>query len=170
MTALKILVPVDFSSGSKVSLAYAAALATSLQATVTLFHVYQMPDLMNSIVPGADNTADAEEDRRLAKKWLESLRAEIQKERDVEISVVVEHGSPAGEIVSFSRNGGFEMIVMGTHGRTGLRHLLMGSVAEGVVRRASCPVMTIHLPFPDGTGDENSDRARGSHLLQRPTE
>jgi nucleotide-binding universal stress UspA family protein len=85
------------------------------------------------------------------------------------MSVVVEHGSPAVEIVSFSRNGGFEMIVMGTHGRTGLRHLLMGSVAEGVVRRASCPVMTIHLPFPDGTADD-SDRARGSHLLQRATE
>jgi nucleotide-binding universal stress UspA family protein len=169
ITALKILAPVDFSSGSKVSLRYAAALAKSLQSTMTLFHVYQMPDLMNSIVPGADNTADAEEDRRLAKKWLESLRAEIQKERDVEMTVVVDHGSPAGEIISFSRNGGFDMIVMGTHGRTGLRHLLMGSVAEGVVRRASCPVMTIHLPFPDGTADA-PDRGGVGDLQRRPTE
>lgn len=149
--ALKILAPVDFSSGSKVSVAYAATLAKSLQSTVTLFHVCRTPDLMNSIVPGADNTADAQEDARLATKWLEGLRTELQKEADVEMSVVVDHGSPVGEIISFSRSGGFDMIVMGTHGRTGIGRLLMGSVAEGVVRRASCPVMTIHLPFPEGT-------------------
>jgi nucleotide-binding universal stress UspA family protein len=60
--------------------------------------------------------------------------------------VVVEEGSPAPEIISLSQGGGFDMIVMGTHGRSGLQHVLMGSVAEAVVRRALCPVLTIHLP------------------------
>jgi nucleotide-binding universal stress UspA family protein len=151
ITVSRILVAVDFSSGSEVVVEYAVALAKVLQATVTLFHVYQMPDLMNSIVPGADNAGDAEKDRALAQKWLEELRAQAQKHINVEMRVVVEHGSPAQEIVSLSRSGGFDMVVMGTHGRTGLRHVLMGSVAEAVVRRALCPVLTIHLPLLDGT-------------------
>jgi nucleotide-binding universal stress UspA family protein len=149
----KIIAPVDFSLGSKTSAVYAAALARALRSKVTLFHVYRTPDLMSSIVPGADNTTDAEGDRMFAKKWLEDLRAKLSQDSDVEISVVVNQGSPAQEIVSFSRNSGFDMIVMGTHGQTGLRHLLMGSVAEAVVRRASCPVLTVHLPFSDGTAD-----------------
>jgi nucleotide-binding universal stress UspA family protein len=150
ITVSKILVAVDFSSSSKIAVEYAGALAKVLQSTVTLFHVYQMPDLMNSIVPGADNAVDAEKDRALARRWLEELRAEAQKHIDVEMRVVVEHGSPAQEIISLSRSGGFDMVVMGTHGRTGLRHVLMGSVAEAVVRRALCPVLTIHLPLLDG--------------------
>ena len=150
MTAVsKILAPVDFSPGSKVAAEYAAALAEVLQSEVTLFHIYEMPDLMNSIVPGADNAVDADNARAFAQGWLETLRSEIQKQIDVEMLVVVAHGSPAEEIVSYSRTGRFDMVVMGTHGRTGLRHALMGSVAEAVVRRALCPVVTIHLPVPD---------------------
>lgn len=147
----KILAPVDFSSGSKAAVEYAAALAQALLSTVTLFHVYEMPTLMNSIVPGADDALDAEKERGLARNWLEALRAETQKLSSVEMHVVVEHGSPAQGVISFSLRGGFDMIVMGTHGRTGLRHVLMGSVAEAVVRRALCPVLTIHLPVPDRT-------------------
>lgn len=148
----KILAAVDFSSESKVAVEYAVTLAKALQSTVTLFHVYEMPELMNSIVPGADNAVDAATDRAFAQSWLEELRTETQKHSAVEMSVVVEHGSPAQGIVSASRDGGFDMIVMGTHGRTGLRHVVMGSVAEAVVRRALCPVLTIHLPVPDRTG------------------
>ena len=147
----KILAAVDFSSGSKAAVEYALALAEALRSTVTLFHVYEMPALMNSIVPGADNALDTEKDRAFAQNWLENLRAETQKHSAVEISIGIEHGSPAQGIISFSDHGGFDMIVMGTHGRTGLRHVVMGSVAEAVVRRAPCPVLTIHLPIPDRT-------------------
>ncbi len=142
----KILVAVDFSPGSRAAVEYAAMLAKALHSTVTLFHVYQTPDIMSSIVPGADGAVDAEKDRELARKWLEELRTEAQRHTDVEMHALVEHGSPAQEIISLSRRGGFDMVVMGTHGRTGLRHVLMGSVAEAVVRGASCPVLTIHLP------------------------
>lgn len=150
--ASKILVPVDFSPGSKPSVEYAAALATALQSTVTLFHVYQMPDLMSSIVPGADRAVDAERDRAIAQKSLESLRTDTQTKMHAAMSVLVVHGSPVEEILSLSRTGEFDMIVMGTHGRTGFQRALMGSVAEAVVRRAHCPVLTIHLPFSHATG------------------
>jgi len=147
----RILAPVDFSTGSEASVEYAAALAQALQARVTLLHVYPMPDLMSGIVPGADNAADAERDRTFAQEWLDKLRVETQKNRGIEIDSVLVHGSAAREIISFSSSGGFDMVVMGTHGRTGLRHVLMGSVAEQVVRRARCPILTIHLPFPGTT-------------------
>ena len=98
------------------------------------------------ICSGADNKLDAESDRTFAQNWLEQLRGEIQTHSTVELRIVVEQGSPALQIVSLSQIRGFDMIVMGTHGRTGLQHLLMGSVAEAVVRRALCPVLTIHLP------------------------
>lgn len=151
-TVSKILVPVDFSPGSAAAVAYAAALAKALQSTVTLFHAYQQSDSMNSIVPGADNKADDANDQALAKKFLESLRAEASKHTTVDMRVAIVHGSAAQEILAASRDGAFDLIVMGTHGRTGLQHVLMGSVAETVVRRASCPVLTIHLPVPDGAG------------------
>jgi nucleotide-binding universal stress UspA family protein len=127
---------------------YAAFLAKALRAAVTLFHVHDLPALMNSIVPGADNVIDAENDRAFSQKWLEQLRGETQQHSNVEIGVMVEHGSAPEAIVSMSQSGGFDMIVMGTHGRTGMRHVLMGSVAEAVVRQALCPVLTIHLPVP----------------------
>ena len=147
----KILVPVDFSSGSKQSVEYAAALSVELRSTITLLHVYQLPDLMSAIVPGADNAADVERERTLAQSGLESLRTDTQKKTDTEMAVLVAHGSPADEILSLSRAGQFDMIVMGTHGRTGLQRLVMGSVAETVVRRAHCPVLTIHLPLREVT-------------------
>jgi nucleotide-binding universal stress UspA family protein len=146
----RILVPVDFSPGSRAAVKYAAALAQTLHSTVTLLHVYELPSPMSSIVPGADKMIDAETERALAQSWLESLRIEAKTDSDVDMRVVVMHGGPVEEIVSFSREGGLEMIVMGTHGRTGLQHVLMGSVAEAVVRRAPCPVLTIHLPVLSG--------------------
>ncbi len=128
---------------------YATALAKTLHSVVTLLHVNQTPDIMEGIVPGENRAADVEKDRAFAEKWLEKCGGEAARQADVRMRVVVLRGSPAQEIISFSRKGGFDMIVMGTHGRTGLRRVLMGSVAEAVVRRAQCPVLTIHLPFSD---------------------
>jgi nucleotide-binding universal stress UspA family protein len=155
-TVPKLLVPIDFSSGSDSSVAYATALAQTLRSVVTLFHVYERSDAMSSIVSGADRMVDDEHDRALAREWLEGLRRRTTTDRDVEVRVVVVSGSPAREIISFARKSSFDMIVMGTHGRTGLQHLLMGSVAEAVLRRASCPVLTIHCPFRTATAQVES--------------
>lgn len=68
-------------------------------------------------------------------------------------------GPAASEIVEFARAHGMDLIVMGTHGRRGLSHLLMGSVAERVLRTAHCPVLTVKVPAQ--AGDDASDRAKG---------
>ena len=149
MKVSKILAPVDFSEGSRIAVEYAVALAKALNSNVTLFHAREMPGSMNSIVPGADNELDAGNERAAAMQRLDAMRAEVQKETDVDIRVAVQRGSPVKEIVSYSLSGGFDMIVMGTHGRTGLKRVVMGSVAEAVVRRALCPVLTVHLPIGD---------------------
>jgi universal stress protein A len=147
-TFSKILAPVDFSPGSEASVEYTVTLAKALHCAVTLLHVYQRPDLMEAIVPGAEDTLDLVADRALVQKRLETMGEEATKRTDVEMHALVVPGSPAAEILSLSRTKGFGMVVMGTHGRTGLRHLLMGSVTEAVVREAGCPVLTSHLPFP----------------------
>jgi nucleotide-binding universal stress UspA family protein len=144
----KILAPVDFSPGSQASVEYAVTLAKALHCAVTLLYVYQRPDLMEAIVPGADNALDLVADRALVTKRLETMGGEATKRTDVEVHALVVPGSPAAEILSLASTQGFGMIVMGTHGRTGLPHLLMGSVTEAVVRGAGCPVLTSHLPFP----------------------
>jgi nucleotide-binding universal stress UspA family protein len=146
ITLSTILVPVDFSSESQSFVEYAAAMAQKWGATLTLIHVCERPDAMAGIVPGADNEADDTKDRVLAQKALENLRMETRKYTNVGMRVLVVDGSPAREIISASREA--QMVVMGTHGRTGLRRALIGSVAEAVVRGASCPVLTIHLPCP----------------------
>jgi nucleotide-binding universal stress UspA family protein len=125
---------------------YAAAIAHKSGATLTLIHVCERPDAMTGIVPRADNEADDANDRALGQKALENLRVETGKHTNVGVRVIVVDGSPVREIISASK--AVQMVVMGTHGRTGLRRALTGSVAEAVVRGASCPVLTIHLPCP----------------------
>jgi universal stress protein A len=152
-TIAKILVPVDFSRASKAALEYAVALAKAFRSTITIFHVYETPAIMNSIVPGADNAVDAEHARAVAQKLIDGLRTAARDNSDdvdIEVAAEIEYGSPAQEILSFSRKGSFDVIVMSTHGRTGVKRALMGSVAESVVRRSPCPVLTIHLPTIGG--------------------
>jgi nucleotide-binding universal stress UspA family protein len=118
-TVSKILAPVDFSPASATSVNYATALAKTLHSVVTLLHVDQTPDLMEAIVPGEDRVADAEKDRAFAQEWLEKCVRKTEGHADVEMCAVVVQGSPAREIISFSKKGGFDMIVMGLMGERG---------------------------------------------------
>jgi len=127
---------------------YAVTLAQALHCAVTLLHVYQRPDLVEAIVPGAEKALDVVADRALVQKRLETMGGDATKHTGVEVHALVVPGSPAEEILSLLRTDGFRMVVMGTHGRTGLPRLLMGSVTEAVVRGAGFPVLTSHLPFP----------------------
>lgn len=139
----RILVPVDFSAHSDRALRYAAGLAAPFAAQVELLHVVEDPYLTGAwssdvYVPKvpelmADLRADAE--RRLAA--LKSATAGVT----VETGVMT--GRTAQTIVDRARDGGFDLIVMATHGRTGVAHLVLGSVAERVVRTAACPVLTV---------------------------
>ncbi len=131
----KILVPVDFSECSQKALQYAIPFARQFEAELALLHVLQpfvpMPEL-----PQVD--FDSLED---AKKELEALRQTIPS--PVDSRMVLRRGDPSYEIVSAAKELDIDLIILSTHGRTGMARVLLGSTAEKVVRHASCPVLVV---------------------------
>ena len=142
----RILVPTDFSAPSDIALEYARTLARHFNATLHVLHVIEETTLEGAI--GAEALvppAPAVRTERL-QDALERLAPRITSEDRTELAAKSEvvFGKPAHTIVDYASDNGFDLIVMGTHGREGIAHLLMGSVAELVVRSAKCPVMTVH--------------------------
>lgn len=143
--AKKILVPVDFSTGSERAVEKAAELATLLDASVELMHVYQLPVFAlpdSSITVSPTYIADLT-DR--AQQALDKYRDELSSRGLPALTKLVE-GMPAQAIVDHANEIDAEMIVMGTHGHGGFKRFLLGSTAERVVRMASVPVLSVHLP------------------------
>jgi nucleotide-binding universal stress UspA family protein len=146
----KILAPIDFSSCSTASLAQAAEFARQLGAELEVLHVWEMPhglrpDLMVWI-EGTDAKPVSEIAREDAAREMESFLAASSPATRPHADVRLEGGDPVDRILLAARERGADLIVMGTHGRRGLSHLLLGSVAEKVVRRAHCPVLTVPAP------------------------
>jgi universal stress protein A len=140
-----ILVPTDFSPNSLGALQYAEALARRFGAAVHLLHVCQPATLTAATVEAALIAlpdADAES-RSAAAAEMEKVRALIA---DVPVTTEIDLGSPAPCIVAAAVEHAADLIVMGTHGRGPLLHMMLGSVAERVVRAAPCPVLTIRAP------------------------
>jgi nucleotide-binding universal stress UspA family protein len=137
-----ILHPTDFSDRSCNALHLACALARDYDARLVLLHVVTTPPLMygESFPP-----ADPDIFRRA--EWEEFERLEIP-DTGIVSERRFEEGDPVQEILRVAGECNADLLVMGTHGRTGLTRLLMGSVAEQVVRRAPCPVLTVTTPFP----------------------
>ena len=141
----RILSPVDFSDTSEHAVRYAVDLASRLGAEMELVHVYQLPTYA---LP--DGAILARPD------FVASLTDELQKQMDevirrysghgVEIRGRIVEGMPYAEVNRVAQEEKADLIVMGTHGRTGLTHLLLGSVAERVVRTSSVPVLTVRRP------------------------
>ena len=141
----RILVPVDFSSHSDRAFRYAVRLATRFGASMELLHVVDNPIASGALsaevyVPDLPQILDNL--LREAEKRLTALKS-VAAGDGVYAATHVLTGQPAHTIVEHARAGGFDLIVMGTHGRTGFSHLFVGSVAERVVRRAPCPVLTV---------------------------
>ena len=132
----KILYSTDFSSYSNQAYFHAVALAEHHRASLTIVFVYT-PDLA---VPGK---TEATTSRRY---WQDQLEQIHPLNPDIPVRHVFLEGDPATEIVRYARDAGMDLIVMGTHGRTGLDRLLMGSVAEKVMREALCSVLVVKLP------------------------
>jgi nucleotide-binding universal stress UspA family protein len=143
-TIQKILVPIDFTDHSTRVLQLAAELCRKHEASVTVLYVWE-PELVP--VPGTFQLYDP-------RSVPNGLEHELLALGALQVDTALEHGNPDREIVSFARAGAFSLIVMGTHGRRGLSHALLGSVAELVVRRAPCPVMTVRL---DGATQHHAD-------------
>jgi nucleotide-binding universal stress UspA family protein len=139
-----ILVPVDFSAHSDRALRYAEMLAARHGAAIELLHVVDDPITTGAWSPDAylpNLTELLQSIVAQARTRLEELQKAIAA-RGLGANVWVVSGVASREIVARAETG-FDLIVMGTHGRTGLSHAVMGSVAERVVRRAPCPVLTV---------------------------
>ena len=137
------MVPTDFSACARQALDYAIGFAEQVGATVTLLHIYQVPSLM--LPDGSTFVAPPQEMTKLGDavdRHLAELSDEVA-DRGVQIKTASVLGAPAHEIVHYASERGFDLVVMGTHGRTGLGHLILGSVAEHVVRASTVPVLTV---------------------------
>ena len=139
----RILVPLDFSEQSLRALAYAKTIAKPFAASLDLLHVVPNPyvaDPSGLYTPLPQNFLDdLERDART--RLDESLPTDERSALRARSLVTV--GDPLLEIVSCAHSEHIDLIVMGTHGRTGISHLFLGSVAERVVRTAPCPVLTV---------------------------
>jgi len=141
-----ILVPLDFSDFSKQAFRYALALAEKFDAKMELLNV--LID-MEALVPEPGmliSTSDQfmqdqkESALKTMQEWIEECSAQ---QYSIECKTVI--GTPFLEIIRHAKAADSDLIIIGTHGRTGLQHVLMGSVAEKVVRKAPCPVLTVRI-------------------------
>jgi len=130
-----ILVPTDFSTASDAALPHAEALAKQKSASLLILHVEEPPLAYGG---GELYYGLPEPNSERILKMLEDVRP---ADPTVAFTHRLTMGDPAGEIVRIAAEEGVEMIVLGTHGRSGMTRMLMGSVAESVVRRAPCPVL-----------------------------
>ncbi len=140
----KILVAIDFSKNSRIALDWAVFFADKFDARIILFHAFAMPDVMKE---PAQRHRSLNKDimSRGKEKAAIDLRVFADKYNENKITEITE-GKPFIEIIKAARNYDADLIVMGTHGRTGLTSMLIGSVAEKVVRKAPCPVLTVKHP------------------------
>jgi nucleotide-binding universal stress UspA family protein len=154
-----ILVPTDFSRGSQTALEHATALAKMAQAEIVVLHVietlaYTMKESLH-LVDAATMVKSMTESPQLLDVYALAQRAvepaldrvvkDLQKDH-VSASGCILQGTAYDQIVAKAKEADADLIVMGTHGRRGVNHLFMGSVAERVVRAAPCPVLTVRTP------------------------
>ena len=142
-----ILVPHDFSSPANHAAAIARDEAKAHGAKLMLLHVVDLPFGINPdavIVPDESGAPINVKDYAVkkAEEHLADLSARLGKD-GITPTTFIRLGKPEDEIVKFANENGVDLIAMGTHGRTGLAHMLVGSVAERVVRTSKCPVLTI---------------------------
>src|SRR4029078_249739 len=149
MIALKkILVATDFSEPSDAALAYGRELARTFGASLTVVHI---ADNILTRAYGADGIvlADPELQREIetsAQRQVDAVLFDEDRQMLGAVALVITPNSPAAAIVTYARDASIDLIVMGTHGRGAIAQLLMGSVAERVVRTAPCPVLTVRHP------------------------
>jgi nucleotide-binding universal stress UspA family protein len=142
----RILVPTDFSDRSKVALTYAIALVEQFDASIHMLHVVE--SIVGAYPEPWEIGPRDELDRAIADSAWDDLNGLLPPDdrQRLHAELALEWGTPFVEIVRYARAHEIDLIVMGTHGRGGVKHLLLGSVAENVVRSAPCPVLTVRHP------------------------
>ena len=147
MRITRILVPVDFSAHSESAMRYALELARPFDAAIHLLNVVEDP-LAAGVWSSEIYTAEIAELQINLVRDAETRLGGWVPVSGGRITTEVRTGPAATQILEAARERGIDLIVMGTHGRTGLAHVVMGSVAERVVRLAPCPVLTLHSAAP----------------------
>ena len=143
----KVLVPIDFSDYSKNALKYAVNFAKSFNADIILIYVVEPviypPDFsMGQIAMPSINT---EWDNRAKDELQKLAKSEIAEIANVK--TVIKTGKPFVEIIETAKEENVDLIIIATHGHSGVEHILFGSTAEKVVRKAPCPVLTLREPL-----------------------
>jgi universal stress protein A len=137
----RILCPIDFDDNSLSALRLGAQLAERDQATLYLMHVIRVVEEATVAAP-----AMFERDERATQTELQNIAE--SRLRGIDHQVLLRYGNPAEQIVAAESELGAELVVMATHGRTGISHLFFGSVAEKVVRESVCPVLIVRMSVP----------------------
>lgn len=140
-----ILFPTDFSQGARAAMDHAVSLARDYKAKLILLYVIQDISIAEWYIPSSLSVTDLIEDmQKSASKEMDKWGEEVSgKVGDTEKMVV--RGVPFVEIIRAAKEKNADLIVIGTHGRTGIDHMLFGSTAEKVVRKAPCPVLTVRV-------------------------
>ena len=148
MEVKTILVPTDFSETANKALSTATSLAKQFGARVVILHAYhaEIPMVVTMDAPYALPPGFYEELSAEAQRRVDKLAKEVKERDGVEVEGMAVAQPAASAIVDQAESMSADMIVMGTHGHTGIKHLLLGSVAERVVRTATCPVLTVNPP------------------------
>lgn len=144
-TPRQILVPTDFSDESNAAKVYATMLAESFGATLHVLHVIQDPLAMGWGVDTAYLPQLLERTELNVRERLDEV-VTADDRQNVGARVAVETGSPVTKIVEYAEKNGIDLIVMGTHGRGAMERMWVGSVTQGVLQRAACPVVSVQQP------------------------
>ena len=154
----RIMVPTDFSETSDAALTYARSLADMLGASLHLVHVFDDPygdalaaDVSTSVYESMQASAMRTARLELLRRMPPAARVQYRG------TTTMVSGMPAAAIVECAANRGMDLIIMGTHGRSGFAHLLLGSVAEQVVRTAPCPVLTVRNGHVEPLHDDREE-------------
>ena len=150
-----ILHPTDFSDCSKHAFQFACSLARTYDARLVLLHV-AVPLFADGMTPSPTIV-----DETSLRELLNELKP---ADKNIPVDRCVLEGDPANEILNAVRRTRSDLIVMGTHGRTGLSRLLMGSVADQVVRKAPCPVLTLRTPSRPPSSEQQPQAAVGNEV------
>lgn len=142
----KVLVPIDFSDYSKSALRYAINFAKCFKAEMHLIYVVEPviypPDFSMGQI--AIPSVNAEWDERAKDELAKLAKSEIPE--DVKVKTIIKTGKPFIEIIETAAEEDIDLIIIATHGHSGVEHILFGSTAEKVVRKAPCPVLTLREP------------------------
>jgi nucleotide-binding universal stress UspA family protein len=144
----KILVPTDFSENSEKALMYAARLAQRNNSSLILFHAFELPELVRTLPHDFSYESNQElkglfdAARKQSEQRLETLARDVQA-NNLKVETLQCLGTPYEEIVKVAKQREVDLIVIATHGRTGVKHFLLGSTAERVINIAPCPVLVV---------------------------